>query len=516
MPAKKSPKVTKSFGTDTRVEVKFFDESATGASWYPGTITGFRGGLKYGIDYDQDDEVTSIDLSHEEVRVMAGKRRGGKRPGTPPTLTPPKAKPKRKRSESPSNESTSDVPKTSPSPRGRKTAAKPARAKAKSPEEQYEPSDSSFDEEEEKKPKKKAGPAKKRAKRSDSEGSDDHGDFHHKAFKRKHKRGEMDAKRQKLLDELLKKLPDAVRERATAEKWSDAKVKSYTTRDANPNEYFYRHLAEGEEPRSGGFSREEEEKLTKLCIEQGINKAGSRPRWGLLSRHFPGRVGYACSAAYRKLVDSKKIHDENYIFDENGRSKYLFKGGAKKEGKQVTRSTSNRYRGKKRKGSDDERIFADEVSDQSEGEWDVSKKHFGSTINDWVAAAGSATASIDNPLPNYIDQITGDIVVQPCISDRGYVAGRRTWFAALESNGKCPWTNVRMSHRSLVALTLDNIDEYRDNIRNWDGPREIALSSFPVSDPLAESKSGKEGACLPQHKAGEADEAKDSEPDGTG
>ena len=45
-----------------------------------------------------------------------------------------------------------------------------------------------------------------------------------------------------------------------------------------------------------------------------MNTVGSRPEWGIISQHIPGRVGYTCSAAYRKFVDRGEIEDPNYIF----------------------------------------------------------------------------------------------------------------------------------------------------------------------------------------------------------
>jgi hypothetical protein len=102
---------------------------------------------------------------------------------------------------------------------------------------------------------------------------------------------------------------------------------------------------------------------------------------------------------------------------------------------------------------------------------------------DWVTDAAQSNG-VDNPLPNYIDQITGDVIRLPCISPEGYVAGRRAWVASLERRqGKCPFTNVKLSHRSLVLLTFDNIALYRDRIRNFDGDREVALSSVPFDPP---------------------------------
>eukprot|EP00667_Euglena_gracilis_P024802 EG_transcript_28717 len=121
------------------------------------------------------------------------------------------------------------------------------------------------------------------------------------------------------------KLPPAQRKRAKEEGWCDAKIRAWLERDTRPNAYYYRFLDEDEEPKSGPWSEEELAKLKAVCLERGVNVAGSQPEWGTISRCFPGRVGYTCSAAYRKMVDRHEIEDPNYEFVE-GKSRYVFGG----------------------------------------------------------------------------------------------------------------------------------------------------------------------------------------------
>jgi hypothetical protein len=422
------------YACGTRVSVKFHDCSEEGFSWYNGTILGLKTLNKYKIEYDDDDEVSSIDVEDEEFVVLSQGCNG---------YAPPK----------------------------------------------------------------------------------------HRKGKTKGDKGKKAKDKTQRMEELLQKLPEEKRKYAIEEGWCDAKITAYLERSANPNAFYYRFLPEGEVPKHGPWTEEEIATLKQICLEKQVNTVGSRPEWGIISQHIPGRVGYTCSAAYRKFVDRGEIEDPNYIF-VNGRSKYVFgrpkstKPKAEKEkeyalqfprpgpsGTAVSTRRSRRHVKKRRRARGDERIYADEVSASSEDEWDLGMKHFNdSSTIDWVTAAtGIAT---ENPLPNFIDQITGDIVVQPCISPQGYVAGKRSWLAALEKrHGKCPFTNVKISHRGLILLTCDNIAEHRDNIRNWEGTREVALSPVVV-DNLSEAintstcgsnefKSPDEGrsspACSPQN-----------------
>ena len=62
---------------------------------------------------------------------------------------------------------------------------------------------------------------------------------------------------------------------------------------------------------------------------------GANGQWGIFSMAIPGRVGYQCSNFYRLLVETKQIHDPNYVLDERGKAHYLFDkktadGGVKK------------------------------------------------------------------------------------------------------------------------------------------------------------------------------------------
>jgi len=75
----------------------------------------------------------------------------------------------------------------------------------------------------------------------------------------------------------------------------------------------------------------------------------------------------------------------------------------------------------------------------------------------------------NNPLPTFIDIVTGEPVISPAISPYGHVLGYDTWTKLLrqaQSKNTCPFTRQVLGRRSLVKLDKDNFDEYKDKIIN--------------------------------------------------
>jgi hypothetical protein len=60
-----------------------------------------------------------------------------------------------------------------------------------------------------------------------------------------------------------------------------------------------------------------------------MEEVGVNGQWGVFSMKIPGRVGYQCSNYYRQLIEQGKIKDENYVIDEKGKARFLFKGKRK-------------------------------------------------------------------------------------------------------------------------------------------------------------------------------------------
>jgi hypothetical protein len=117
-------------------------------------------------------------------------------------------------------------------------------------------------------------------------------------------------------------LDDAVR-RAHAgsfDGWSDARKRAFKSMNENPNAYYYRFNAPGEEQKNGHWSPDEEKLFFEVAKQYPVNT-----KWGLFSIHIPGRVGYQCSNFYRQLLRSGRIKDPNYVLDATGRPRFLFK-----------------------------------------------------------------------------------------------------------------------------------------------------------------------------------------------
>lgn len=74
----------------------------------------------------------------------------------------------------------------------------------------------------------------------------------------------------------------------------------------------------------------------------------------------------------------------------------------------------------------------------------------------------------ENPLPGFIDTITKTEIVRPAISPYGHVLSYDTWLKCLLNSDRkntCPLTNQPLHKRQLIFLTFENIELYRDRIR---------------------------------------------------
>lgn len=85
--------------------------------------------------------------------------------------------------------------------------------------------------------------------------------------------------------------------------WSEAKRQSWASINTNPNAFFYRHCAPGEQKRNGAWDAHEK----KLFLETMKVHPPSQGRWGLFAQHIPGRVGYQCRNYYHRLLESGEI-----------------------------------------------------------------------------------------------------------------------------------------------------------------------------------------------------------------
>ncbi|KAL7315224.1 hypothetical protein PS15m_006701 [Mucor circinelloides] len=309
------------------------------------------------------------------------------------------------------------------------------------------------------------------------------------------------------LDEALKNMQD--NSVNPFEGWSSARIRAYQMIEQNPNSYYYRFNAPGEEQRRGQWTQEEQALFHKRLAE-----VGSKGQWGIFAMKIPGRVGYQCSNYYRLLIETNQIQDPNYVLDEHGKAHYLF------DKKQVDGSTEKTIRTYNKHGSRDRAALVSSSSSSSLSTTDVSgpetpdtsftekrkdtqksrgknkRKRRAFTWNlsdqedfeDYSDTSGTfkvrststrrtrertpvqtaMTAKDENPLPGFIDPITLDEVIKPAISTYGHVMGYDSWVRCLTNwEGKkniCPLTKKPLTKRDLIVLTPDNIEAYRDKI----------------------------------------------------
>lgn len=70
-----------------------------------------------------------------------------------------------------------------------------------------------------------------------------------------------------------------------------------------------------------------------------------------------------------------------------------------------------------------------------------------------------------NPVPELIDPITLEPVVNPALSPFGHVMGLATWAACLAENNVCPFTKEPLRKEQLVVLTHTNYERFKDRIK---------------------------------------------------
>ncbi|KAI9282245.1 hypothetical protein BY458DRAFT_537726 [Sporodiniella umbellata] len=317
------------------------------------------------------------------------------------------------------------------------------------------------------------------------------------------------------LDEAIRQAKDNKDLDKAFEGWSQARIRAWSMRNENPNSYYYRFNAPGEEQRKGQWDADE-----RVLFFKRLDEVGANGQWGIFSMTIPGRVGYQCSNFYRLLVETAEINDPNYVLDERGKAHYLFDKKTADGNVEKTFRTHNKHGGgrvitaspsvvslssttstsaaaptrkraraapvvvdkKKRKrktrgwnsDDDDEDDFEDYNDDS--GTFTMSmrttrrarhQEPIQEVVEEYMED-DEQDENIDNPLPGFLDPITLEEVVKPAISRYGHVMGYDSWVRCLTNwEGKkniCPLTKKTLTKRDLVILTHENIEEYRDKI----------------------------------------------------
>eukprot|EP00486_Rosalina_sp_Unknown_P000837 CAMPEP_0201565916 /NCGR_PEP_ID=MMETSP0190_2-20130828/5343_1 /ASSEMBLY_ACC=CAM_ASM_000263 /TAXON_ID=37353 /ORGANISM="Rosalina sp." /LENGTH=567 /DNA_ID=CAMNT_0047983969 /DNA_START=310 /DNA_END=2013 /DNA_ORIENTATION=+ len=300
-------------------------------------------------------------------------------------------------------------------------------------------------------------------------------------------------------------LNDALKNPQDQTGWSDARKKAWKNRKTSQNAYFYRFNVPGQPQKNGKWTKAEHELFMKRVLASGAND-----KWGIFSKAIPGRVGYQCSNYWRGLVKEGDVTDPNYYYDGK---KLHFKRNTKQfaireeyrkfaitinrdisgvwkplpkkhplhpsdeyclevtqalagqhNGKSITKKKNNR---KKRKRN------SDDSDDEYEGPAQKKRKRKRRNDDDddcyYGGKVDAPKEDDDNPLPDFQDIITGSVIVKPAISPHGHVLGYDTWTKILRTTKQkntCPFTLQHMTRRSLVKLTKDNIDQYKEIMVN--------------------------------------------------
>ena len=257
--------------------------------------------------------------------------------------------------------------------------------------------------------------------------------------------------------------------------WSDARRNSYLRADSYPNAYYYRHLPPGEKQINGAWTASEKAAFLKRVEEFRGNSTTMSGDWGMFSLTIPGRVGYQCSNFYRKLVEAGEIYDSQYVKGEDGLLHHLSR---MHDGKIVTKTNGEKGKRKSAKHTGTRRrvvepcnirsltlVFNDTEAVVPEKKEHDPKAYFRIQKEEQIVSRYESWA-MQNPLPNMIDDITGERIRVPAISPDGYVLDYNTWLNALKTNKENPFTRAPVTKRQLVVLTTDNFDQYQNNIVN--------------------------------------------------
>jgi hypothetical protein len=177
-------------------------------------------------------------------------------------------------------------------------------------------------------------------------------------------------------------------------------------------------------------------------MEKVLRRLASNPSrsWGLVAKEFPDRTADQCKACYHKYHSTGKITAD---FDADTPAEFARK--------QVPMLVGIEFR------------YVD--------------------LTSYVGFEKSKlkAARLQNPLVNYIDQLTGKNILFAAMSPDGYVLDYYTWVECLKKERCNPFTRRPMFLRDLVMVTFDNIEELIGRIENLEQSRP----AHPEDDHLA-------------------------------
>jgi len=229
-------------------------------------------------------------------------------------------------------------------------------------------------------------------------------------------------------------------------KWSLARRQSYYLMKKNPNAYYYRNTAPGVPYKTGPFTAEEKKLFMKRLEEFNKTDRIITGEWGLFSLGIPGRVGYQCSNYYRKLIEKGEIHDPSYVKDGNGKYHHV---------SHFKNATSNQKKVFKKEVVSKKPVKIQSLTLFSSSLKSNSLPQTISMYDRWA---------LSNPIPGWIDQITGEEIKVPAISPDGTLLDYKTWLQTLKSSSEDPFTKKPITKRQLTIISCENWDDFKDQI----------------------------------------------------
>ena len=247
--------------------------------------------------------------------------------------------------------------------------------------------------------------------------------------------------------------------------WSDIHRKSYLAGMKDPNTFLYRNCPVGVQRKNGPWTEDEKRLFIKRLNQIRGDKDTIDGKWGIFSLGVPGRVGYQCSNFYRLLISLGEIKDSRYVIGSDGKLHHTSHFHPEREGnptaKKSTRAPTKTYSINSVNSlkfvlhkNSRSRLAENDENDDEDGNKPV--KMLG-RYDRWA---------LQNPIPDAIDQITGEVMKVPTISPDGYVLDYNTWLNVLKSAPQNPFTRNHLNKRDLVVLTIENYEEYRKDIKN--------------------------------------------------
>jgi hypothetical protein len=155
------------------------------------------------------------------------------------------------------------------------------------------------------------------------------------------------------------------------------------------------------------------------------------PTWHAVAKEFPERSPAECESFYKRLRDSK---ERTVVFKAERSKEEILR-------KQVNVIVGVEFRYKEMSafvGFESEKL---------------------------------RTARLQNPLVNYIDQLTHKTITFAAMSPDYFVLDYYTWVRCLRRRRVNPFSQLSMTLRDVILLTFDNIGEHYDKIRNLEESR---------------------------------------------